>query len=270
MTSLSSGSTREISGRVIVLCASTIETTRILLNSATRDWPGGLGNSSGALGCYLLDHALGVDVKGRVETRVQRLLARSRIEGDGASRGAYIPAFRNVTEFDVDFHRGYGVELEVQPAGGSKGGRFWMSAFCEVLPALENRVLLERAKADAWGVPIVRIEYSYGQNERRMARDALENLKAFAAVAGFEIDKTSEDLLPPGTSAHEMGTERMGRDPDTSVLNSLNQSCDVSNLFVTDGACFPSAGYQNPTLTMMAITVRACRYIVEHMKGGKL
>jgi choline dehydrogenase-like flavoprotein len=261
----SSKTTREVECRVVVLCASGIESTRILLNSATSEFPDGLANSSGALGHYLMDHALGVDVKGRAP----QLLARLR-RGHQASRGAYIPAFRNVTEHDVDFARGYGVELEVHPPGGPEGSRFWMSAFCEVLPTRENRVSLDLEKVDAWGIPVARIECAYGENERRMALDALENLKAFAEAAGFEIEKFRGELVPPGTSAHEMGTARMGADPATSVLNSHNQSWDVGNLFVTDGACFPSSGFQNPTLTMMAITVRASRYIVEQLKRGEL
>jgi choline dehydrogenase-like flavoprotein len=250
----------------MVLCASAIESTRILLNSATADCPDGLGNSSGALGHYLMDHALGIDVKGWAP----QLLPRLRRTKEQASHGAYIPAFRNVTEHDVDFVRGYGVELQVHPPGGPQGNRYWMSSFGEVLPAWENHVSLERTKTDAWGIPVVRIEYAYGDNERRMARDALQCLKALAEAAGFVIEKTSADLAPPGTSAHEMGTARMGNDPQTSVLNRHNQSWDVKNVFVTDGACFPSSGFQNPTLTMMAVTMRACRYIVERLKDGTL
>jgi choline dehydrogenase-like flavoprotein len=260
------GSTREVEGQVVVLCASAIESTRILLNSAGSDFPDGLANSSGVLGHYLMDHALGVAVKGRAP----QLLARLRRTKSEASHGAYIPAFRNVTEHGVDFLRSYGVELEVQPPGGSDGSRFWMCSFGEVLPTQENRISLEADKVDAWGIPIVRIECAYGENERRMALDALENLKAFAEAAGFEIEKFSDQLSPPGTSAHEMGTARMGSNSETSVLNHHAQSWDVSNLFVTDGACFPSGGFQNPTLTMMAITVRACRYIVEELKQGRL
>jgi choline dehydrogenase-like flavoprotein len=145
-----------------------------------------------------------------------------------------------------------------------------MSAFCEVLPVRENRVSLDPTTTDAWGIPVVHIECAYGDNEQRMARDALQCMTAFAEAAGFDIEKTGAELVPPGTSAHEMGTARMGIDRETSVLNRHNQSWDVSNLFVTDGACFTSSGFQNPTLTMMAITVRACRYIVEQLKQGAL
>jgi choline dehydrogenase-like flavoprotein len=91
-----------------------------------------------------------------------------------------------------------------------------------------------------------------------------------ATEAGFEITSVSATPAPPGLCIHEVGTARMGDDPKTSVLNRFNQSWDVKNLFVTDGACFVSSGCQNPTLTMMAITVRACDYIVDQHRKGNL
>jgi choline dehydrogenase-like flavoprotein len=184
--------------------------------------------------------------------------------------GAYIPAFRNVTEHDVDFVRGYGIELDVDVPEGSKGRLCWMGAWGEALPTWENRVSLDPTTRDAWGIPAARIGCGYGENEARMARDALRCLEELAAAGGFDIEKASSDLAPPGFSAHEMGTARMGADPRNSVLNRYNQSWDVKNVFVTDGACFTSAGFQNPTLTMMAITVRACRYIVEKLRERAL
>lgn len=260
------GHSRELYGRVIVLCASTIESTRLLLNSATPEHPNGLANSSGVLGHYLMDHTDGIVFEGVAPQGLQRF----RKASDRPRHGGYIPAFRNVTEHDVDFVRGYGIELEVNAPGGRRGGGYWMSAFGEVLPVFENNISLDRDRTDAWGIPIAHIDCSYGENERRMARDEVLSLQAMLDAAGFCIEKAHTELAPPGLSAHEMGTARMGGEPGSSVLNSHNQSWDVENLFVTDGACFTSSGFQNPTLTMMAITVRACEYIVSALRSGRL
>jgi len=254
-----------VDGRVVVLCASAIESTRILLNSSTTDQPEGLGNSSGVLGHYLMDHIVGMDITGHAQRLLPQLHRRHR-----TGQRAYILPFRNVTENDVDFVRTYGIELEVHPPRGPQANQFWMGAFGEVLPVWDNRVTLDPVKKDAWGIPAARIDCSYGENEHRMARDASARLKELAEAAGFQVEKVYEKIAPPGSSAHEIGTARMGKDPESSVLNQYNQSWDVRNLFVTDGACFTSSGSQNPTLTMMAITVRACSYIVEQLRRGAL
>jgi choline dehydrogenase-like flavoprotein len=268
------GEHRELKGRVVVLCASAIESTRILLNSATADHPAGLANSSGVLGHYLMDHVFGVGLDG----------VAPRLRGDPDdhnSLGAMMPAFRNIEEGDVDFVRGYEVTLQVSspPVRGDlreklrlrrRGGNFVLRTFGEVLPAFENRVTLDGSRTDAWGIPSVRIVCDYGENERRMAADAYRCLREMADAAGFHVTKAYPDPAPPGLSTHELGTARMGSDPTSSVVGPYNQTWDVENLFVTDGACFTSAGYQNPTLTMMAITVRACHHLVSLLKRGDL
>jgi choline dehydrogenase-like flavoprotein len=264
-----SGEEREISGSAIVLCASTIESTRLLLNSATADHPDGLGNSSGALGRYLMDHTFGVGLDGVAP------LAR-RDGRESASYGCLVPAFRNVSESDVDFIRGYGVQLQALPPAAGRlrhlrrlvrnRGWFWMRSFGEVLPNRENHVAVDPDRTDAWGIPIARISCRYGENERAMARDQLRCMEEMAEAAGWQVAETHRELDPPGSSVHELGTARMGSDPGNSVLNPDNQCWDVENLFVTDGSCFTSSGCQNPTLTMMAITGRACEHIVSRMK----
>jgi len=261
----------EVDAPLVVLCASAIESTRLLLNSATEEHPDGLGNSSGALGHYLMDHTFGVGIDG--------VAPWPRRPGVGdSSYGCMVPAFRNVTESGVDFARSYGVELQIEaPPGGRlarlrarRSGPAWMRAFGEVLPSYENRVEVDPGKPDAWGIPSVRICCRYGENERRMAADQFRCLEEMATAAGWEIAKAERELCPPGLSVHEMGTARMGADPESSVLDSHNRCWDVPNLFVTDGACFPSGGCQNPTLTMMALTVRACEFIVAGLKRGEL
>jgi choline dehydrogenase-like flavoprotein len=268
------GEEREVGGRLVVLCASTIESTRLLLNSATAEHPQGLANSSGVLGHYLMDHTYGVGIEGVLPQRVHE-------PGRSTLYGCAIPSFRNVTENDVDFAREYGIELQVHTPVASRLGRlragrrelpgqFWMSSFGEVLPRFENRVTLDAARTDAWGIPIPYIECSYGENEERMAADQLRCMEEMAAAAGLLVEKTDPDLAPPGLSIHEIGTARMGVDPGSSVLNGFAQSWDVENLFVTDGSCFVSGGYQNPTLTMMAITARACDYAVARLRNGEI
>ena len=277
----------EVFGKVIVLCASTIESTRLLLNSATRQHAAGLGNSSGVLGHYLVDHIYGISIGGLVPGVANYPYNYD----DGRANGIYIPKFRNVAERYPKFIRGYGIQGAVQrgmvpanakaiPGFGSEYKRmirekgapapFWMSAFGEMLPRKENRVMINKEVKDAWGIPVAHMDCQHSDNEREMAKDALESLKEIATEAGFEIGYASPFLAAPGLCIHEVGTARMGADPKTSVLNKFNQSWDVKNLFVTDGAAFVSAGCQNPTLTMMALTVRACEYIVDQYKKGNL
>lgn len=269
-----SGREREVEGRVVVLCASAIESARLLLNSATDEHPEGLGNSSGLLGRYLIDHTYGIGLDGIVPQRSPR-------RGERSSHGLLMPSFRNAGADGAGFIRGYGVELQAHPPAGGRleqlrglgrpwGGRFWMRTFGEALPRFENRVALDAAKTDAWGIPVAHIACRYGENEELMAADQLRSLTEMAEAAGWEVEETHPRIAPPGLSVHEMGTARMGADPDGSVLNPHNQTWDVENLFVTDGACFASGGFQNPTLTMMALTVRACDHIVARLKGNEL
>ncbi len=277
----------EVMGRVVVLCASTIESTRLMLNSATRQHPAGLGNSSDVLGRYLMDHMYGVSVGGLVPSVANYPYNYD----DGRANGIYIPKFRNITERHPKFIRGYGIQGGVQrgmlpatigsiPGFGSEFKRmvrdekapapFRMTAFGEMLARKENRVTINKDVKDAWGIPVTHIECTHSDNEREMARDQIETLKEMAHEAGFETMFANTILRPPGLCIHEIGTARMGDDPKTSVLNKYNQSWDVKNLFVTDGAAFVSSGCQNPTLTMMALTVRACDYLAEEYKKGNL
>ena len=139
-----------------------------------------------------------------------------------------------------------------------------------MLARKENRVTINKDVKDAWGIPAAHIECAHSDNEHAMAKDAIEQLEAMAHEAGFEVVAKNARLANPGLCIHELGTARMGQDRKTSVLNRFNQSWEVKNLFVTDGACFVSTGCQNPTLTMMALTARACDYIVDQYKKGNL
>jgi choline dehydrogenase-like flavoprotein len=192
-----------------------------------------------------------------------------------------VAPFRNLDGDSRDFLRSYGVELQIYTpvagplgrlrAGGRRSaGYFWMRTFGEVLPRFENQVTVDPNKTDAWGIPVAHIACRYGENELKMAADQRGALREMVEAAGLEVERAHSDPAPPGLSIHEMGTARMGSDPASSVLDPHNRAWDVPNLYVTDGASFTSGGSQNPTLTMMALTVRACDDIVARLKQGEL
>jgi choline dehydrogenase-like flavoprotein len=273
----------EFHGRIIFLCASTLESTRILLNSATAEFSTGLANSSGELGHNLMDHCMGGGAIGVIPGLEDRISLGNR------PNGIYVPRFRNVKHKSPDFLRGYGFQ------GGSLrenwgrgvglpgfGADFkrqlktagpWVMRFYgfgECLPRFENYVELDKNKKDAWGIPALAIQASWSDNERALLRDmSLTASEMLSAAGAHDIEPFVEDN-PPGLTIHEMGTARMGRDAKTSVLNAHNQSHDVRNLFLTDGACMASSSCVNPSLTYMALTARACSFAVDQMKRGEL
>lgn len=253
-----SGQWHEVAGRVIVLCASTIESIRLLLASATRDFPAGLGNSSGVLGHYLMDHFGG-----------PRVVAVSKIlDAEPFSRErAYIPQFCNLSGQSGDFVQGYGIQADFE-ADAQGHVILTMGVFGEVLPYSENSIELDESIRDAWGLAVPRIRFQYRENERKMSLHARTTLGEIVETLGFRTLIAHDALLGPGTRSHELGGARMGTHSSNSVLNGFNQCWDVTNLFVTDGSCFPSAGYKGPTLTMMALTARACDKILELLRAG--
>jgi choline dehydrogenase-like flavoprotein len=277
----------EVFGKVIVLCASTIESTRLMFNSVSRQNPEGIANSSGVMGQYVMDHIFQISVGGLVPS----VANYGYNYDDGRANGIYVPKFRNVTERHPKYIRGYGMQGTVQrgmlpttmrsiPGFGSEfkkmvreskdAAPFWLGMWGEMLPRKENRVTINKNVRDAWGIPVVNMNVTHGDNEKAMAAEALETMKEMVTEAKFEILYASPWLATPGLCIHEVGTARMGNDPKTSVLNRFNQSWDIKNLFVTDGSCFVSQGCQNPTLTMMAITARACEYLAGEFKKGNL
>jgi choline dehydrogenase-like flavoprotein len=259
---------KEVRAKVVVLCASTLESTRILMNS-------NLCNSSGVLGKYVMDHIYGGGASGVMPMLEQKPWA-------GMPRrpnGIYVPRFRNVKEkMTSGFIRGYGYQGGSSPNfnfGAPGFGKAYkeavrngswsiqLSLWAECLARKENYVELDRSRVDAWGVPVLRISADWSDNDKKLWEDGREQAAEMLAAAGAtEIRKTGQYSVP-GFCIHEIGTARMGNDPKTSVLNKYNQAYDVENIFVTDGAAWVSSGCQNPTLTMMAITVRACDYITK-------
>ncbi len=278
--------TTKYTARLIFLCASTVGSTQILLNSCSEAFPDGLANSSGALGRYLMDHTIGSGAMGILSGFEDKYVYGAR------PNGIYIPRFRNLPEQggEVDFLRGYGYQGGSRRMGWTSlankvpgfGAKFkhalrkpgpWsihLTGFGECLPYEHNRVELHPTKTDRFGIPQVSFRFSFGENEEKMRRDIIEEAKAMLDTAGatqiipFESESTGGDAI------HEMGTARMGRDPATSVLNRWNQAHDVPNLFVTDGSCMTSSSCVNPSLTYMALTARAVDYAVKQLRAGAI
>lgn len=270
-------------GRIIFLNASTLGTTQILLNSKSEQFPTGIGNSSGVLGHYLSDHLM----TGASFGMMPGMLDKSPIGNRPA--GLYMPRFQNVGKKDQPFLRGFGFQGAAMRANWTRGTMFpgfgakfkeglrtpgpWMvylGGFGECLPKYDNSLSLDPVKKDKWGIPILNTRFEWGENERTMATHMAAESKAMLEAAGAMVVHSDATLPPGGLAIHEMGTARMGRDPKTSYLNGFNQSHDVSNLFVTDGACMTSTAAQNPSLTYMALTARAAKHAVERLKEGQL
>ena len=273
----------EFFAKMVFLNASTLASTQILLQSATKEFPDGLANSSGVLGHYLMDHHAGIGATGAYSG-----LQDSFYFGQRAT-SVYIPRFSNVGKNDRDYLRGFSFENYTGRSDWTRGfhqpglGADWkegltkpgnwtvyFEAYGETLAVFDNKISLSKDKTDKWGLPQLEISMEYGENEKKMRKDmqatAVEMLEACELdwVAPFDYN------MPPGSVIHEMGTARMGKDPKTSVLNKWNQSHDIPNLFITDGSCMVSSPPQNPSLTYMALTARACDYAVKSLKKGEL
>jgi choline dehydrogenase-like flavoprotein len=276
--------TREYTARVVFLCASALESARILLNSATSRFPDGLANSSGQVGRNIMDHIKWGGASGTFDE-----WSDARTIGQRPN-GIYVPRFRNIATRHPDFIRGYGFQGGAGRAGWEASarapgiglafkerltrlGNWTMSfgGFGEMLPNPNNRATLHPTLVDAWGIPTLHIECAWGDNELAIHRDMNVTAAELLEAAGAkDIRPDARGPSTPGNTNHEMGTARMGRDPKTSVLNGWNQTWDVPNVFVTDGACMASSGNQNPSLTYMALTARACHYAADAMKRGNL
>jgi len=273
--------TTEYFAKVIFLCASTLPSTAILLNSKTPRFSDGLANSSGVLGHYLMDHHGGISGSGILEGYEDRVYSGSR------PAMVAIPRFRNIASQEMDFLRGYGVwggasrvKLNTSQVGigpdlkekMNKYGPWSMTLGCqsETLPNFDNKVTIDEDNRDAHGMPMLKISAAYGDNERRMRVDIKEQIGEMLEVMGLKNISVNESEAIFGNTVHEMGTARMGRDPKTSVLNAFNQCHDVPNLFVTDGSCMTSSGNVSTSLTYMALTARAVDYAVREMQKGNI
>ena len=278
---------REYRAKVVFLCASTLGSTRILLNSKSPTFPNGIANSSGVVGHYLMDHHFRVGGTGRLDGLTDHYYQGNR------PNNPYIVRFRNLGDAAskrTDYVRGFGYQGGAAREGWGRGssapgfgvelkrrlhdaGGWLMSitAFGECLPRQDNVVTLSD-RTDEFGIPILRIDCSWGPNELAMRKDmrqsAIEMLESagLTSVTGTDDNKEGGLGAEPGLGIHEMGTARMGRDPKTSAVNGFCQAHDVPNLFVTDGSVMASASCVNPSITYMALTARAADYAVSEMK----
>jgi choline dehydrogenase-like flavoprotein len=275
--------TYEYKSKIVFVCASALNSTWVLMNSATDVWEGGLGSSSGELGHNVMDHHFRAGASGTVEGFEDKYLYGRR------PTGIYIPRFRNIYDDKRDYIRGFGyqggagrgrgVEIAEMTVGAdlkealsvaSDNWNMGITGFGEMLPYHENRIYLDKEKKDKWGLPVLAFDVEIKENEKKMRIDMMNDAKEMLEAAGVKNVNTYDHGYAPGMGIHEMGTARMGRDPKTSVLNGNNQVWDAKNVFVTDGACMTSASCVNPSLTYMALTARAADFAVSELKKGNL
>jgi choline dehydrogenase-like flavoprotein len=231
------GQAIDFRAKLVFLCASALESVRILLNSRSARFPSGRN----------------------VTEKTDRFL-----RGYGFQGGA----FRERWERGVAL-RGFGAELK-RTLREDGPWRMVLYGFGECLPRSDNRVEIDPEVKDRWGIPALRINVSWGDNERAMLKDMTETAVEILQSAGAQDVTPFLEDNPPGLTIHEMGGARMGRDPRTSVLNGWSQAHDVPNLLVTDGAGMTSSACQNPSLTYMALTARACDHAVRELGAGRL
>jgi len=273
---------REYYAKIVFLCASSIASAYILLNS-TEHFANGMGNASGELGRNIMDHHLNVGAYGEYPGFDDMYYYGRR------PNGIYIPRFRNIDDKHPDFIRGYGYQGAASRTGWKKdiaelsiGAKlkeevnqpgpwtFGIGGFGEWLPYHENKMYLTTEKLDKFGMPTVVFDAGGKENEMNMRKDMKNQAAEMLDAAGLTNVKTFEDEIALGKGIHEMGTARMGADPATSVLNKWNQIHEVQNVFVTDGAFMTSSACQNPSLTYMAFTARAAEHAVNELKKGNL
>lgn len=290
-----------VSGKVVLLCASTIESVRLMLNSSAPKHPNGLGNSSGTLGRYFMDQVPNLiigSVPGRKGWEMDDTIAPDPFYG--VSGGVYIPRFANLNSVtNPDFARGFAYQGTIGRlfARDDSPAKFGLMGFGEMLPSATNTITLDPSKKDAWGVPAPHIRCAMSDNERAMLREQSRAIKEMVESAGLEVEfggsalgleesgrgafpeadwfsrqlfrRYFKDSMSMGAAIHETGGARMGADPARSVLNEHNQSWDVPNLFVTDGSSFATGGCSGATLTIMALTARACEFIANEHSAGR-
>ena len=281
----SDNKTYEFKSKIVFLCASALNSTWLLFNSATDVWPGGLGSSSNELGHNVMDHHYNLGVSGEIEgfTDIQ--------EQGRRPCGFYIARFANIPgdTKQRDFLRGFGYQggasrqnwgreiaelnigSEFKDALCEPGGwKIGATGFGEILPYHENKIYLDKNRKDKWGLPVLTMDAELKENEMKMRSAIKEELKEMFESAGIKNVHDWDSGHAIGHGIHEMGTARMGNDPKTSVLNKHNQVWDATNVFVTDGACMTSSSCVNPSLTYMAFTARAADHALNELKKQNL
>ena len=273
----------EFYAKIIFVNAAAFNTNLILLNSMSNRFPNGLGNDNGLMGKYVAFHNYRANVRGEYEGFLDTTTEGRR------PNSSYIPRFRNVLKQETDFLRGYaagfnagryktqdkeaiGLDLKSSLEANNQYGNWQVGSHMmgETIPKESNYVALDKTLLDSFGMPQLKISIDYDDNDDKMVKDYIEQLTEMFTIAGFKNIKSSDSHQAPGLDIHEMGGVRMGKDPKTSLLNSWNQLHACKNVFVTDGASMTSTSTQNPSLTYMALTARACDYAVKEMKKRNL
>ena len=275
--------TYEFKSKIVFVCASALNSSWVLMNSATDIWPDGLGSSSGELGHNVMDHHFRTGAQGIVEG------FSDKYDYGRRPTGIYVPRFRNIYNDKRDYLRGFGYQGGAGRGRGVEVAEFTLGAalkdamsvpndnwninflgFGEMLPDHSNKITLDKNTKDKWGLPVLSFDVEMKENEKKMRVDMANDAKEMLEASGVKNVQTYDWGYTVGMGIHEMGTARMGRDPKTSILNGNNQVWDAPNVFVTDGACMTSASCVNPSLTYMALTARAAEFAVNELKKGNL
>ncbi|CDZ30729.1 GMC family oxidoreductase [Neorhizobium galegae] len=296
LTDGTNGRTETVRGANIVVCASPIESIRLLLHSAAPLHPAGLGNSSGTLGRYFMDQlpclAIGAFPPVPGWTKDETAPPDPFYPGSG---GIFIPRFKNFARGEKRSDFAYQGTVGRGIVSSDTPGRMAFFGYGQMLPHADNRVTLDPSRKDAWDIPIPHIRCAMNEGERELLARQEQTLIEMVKQAGGELEFIGSPLglkemgrgaypnadpfsrflfrrmfhrsMPMGAAIHESGGVRMGTSPDTSVLDAWNRSWDVPNLLVTDASAFPTGGVSGTTLTVMAMTIRACRQLAANYKS---
>lgn len=276
------GTSKEYFAKIIFLNASTLNSNLILMNSTSSRFPEGLGNDSGVLGKYIAFH----NYRGNIAANYEGF--KDKHYFGRRPTAVMMPNFRNVHQQETDFLRGY---MSFYTAGrqgwGSQGNvpfgeefkeknslpgdwTVFMMMQGETIPIESNEVTLDSSEQDKWGIPLLKINVDYTENDEKLLADFLVQGSEMLEKADCKNIRSWDTKQAPGLDIHEMGGARMGKDPKTSILNGWNQIHSCPNVFVTDGAAMTSTGTQNPSITYMALTARAVDHAINELNKGNI
>ncbi|MDQ4419302.1 GMC family oxidoreductase [Sphingobium sp. DEHP117] len=276
--------THRATSRIVFLNAGAFNSVHVLLNSASEAAPNGLANSSGVLGTHIMDHANTLSALALMPGFEKHTSFGNR------PTGVVLARYRNMDALDgVGHSRGFsfqgGAFQSTWTAGRRDAGigeaykeklrhpgmwRMVLVGFADCLPRATNRLTLDRSRLDANGLPTLKVQFAFGKEEGAALAQAKAEATEMLTAAGGVVIAGGDQPGAGGTAIHEMGGARMGHDPATSVLNKWSQAHDVANLFVTDGAQMSSTACQNPSLTYMALTARACDAAVSMLRENRI